>query len=126
LSAAGARQAMGAQFTKTEADDWLKAFAGIDDQKEYLKNFYQMQRAGALVDKDVADFLLRNRGREYDALNEWKASGAKDRIMQENVDAFKNGKPGKVNVAGGQKPAGPKANAAPIDLRDFNQKKAPK
>jgi hypothetical protein len=105
LSAAGARQAMGAQFTAVEANDWLKAFAGIDDQKEYLKNFYQMQRAGALVDKDVADYLLKNRGREYEALNEWKASGAKDRIMQENVDAFKNGKPGKVNVSGGQKSA---------------------
>jgi len=104
LSAKGARQAMGAQFTAQESADWFKAFAGIDDQKQYLKNFYQMQRAGALVDKDVADYLLQNQGREYQALNEWKASGRKDRIMQENVDAFKNGKPTKVNVSG-DKPA---------------------
>ena len=130
LSAEGARKAMGAQFTAQESADWFKAFAGIDDQNEYLKNFYQMQRAGALVDKDVADYLLKNRGREYEALNEWKASGAKDRIMQENVDAFKNGKPTKVNVSGNktnvQKSAGPKASAKPIDYKDFNQKKVAK
>ena len=93
LSAESARQAMGAQFTAPEADAWLKAFAGIDNPKAYLKNFYQVERAGALVDKDLHEYLLKNRGREQDAYLEWKQSGAKDRIMQENVDAFKNGKP---------------------------------
>ena len=125
LSAAGARQAMGAQFTAVEADNWFKAFAGIDDQKEYLKNFYQMQRAGALVDQDLAMTLLQNKGHEHDAWLAWKASGAKDRIMQENVDVFKNGKPGKVNVSPG-KSAGPKASSEPIDYKDFNQKKVAK
>lgn len=100
LSAAGARQAMGAQFTAVEAGDWLKAFAGIDNKKEYLKNFYQVQRAGALVDQDVKNFLLRNKGREQDAYIEWQDSGRKDKIMQENVDAFKNGKLGKVEIPG--------------------------
>lgn len=104
LSAAGARQAMGAQFTKVEADDWLKAFAGIDNKKEYLKNFYQVQRAGALVDQDVKNYLLRNKGREQDAYIEWQDSGRKDKIMQENVDFFKNGKLGKVEIPGA-KPA---------------------
>ena len=125
LSAASARQAMGAQFTAPEANDWFKAFAGIDDQKEYLKNFYQMQRAGALVDQDLAMTLLQNKGHEHDAWLAWKASGAKDRIMQENVDVFKNGKPGKVNVSPG-KSAGPKASSEPIDYKDFNQKKVAK
>jgi hypothetical protein len=105
LSAAGARQAMGAQFTATEANDWLKAFAGINDKKEYLKNFYQVQRAGALVDQDVKNYLLRNSDKgEQQAYIDWQNSGAKDRIMQENVDAFKNGKLGKVEVPGA-KPA---------------------
>ena len=93
LSAESARQAMGAQFTAPEADAWLKAFAGIDNPKAYLKNFYQIEKAGALVDKDLHEYLLKNKGREQDAYLEWKQSGAKDRIMQENVDAFKNGKP---------------------------------
>jgi len=127
LSAAGARQAMGAQFTAQESADWFKAFAGINDQKQYLKNFYQMQRAGALVDQDLKNYLALNKGREDEAINEWKASGVKDRIMQENVDAFKNGKPGKINVSEekptAQKSAGAKANAAPIDFKDFNRKK---
>jgi hypothetical protein len=100
LSAAGARQAMGAQFTAVEAGDWLKAFAGIDNTKEYLKNFYQVQRAGALVDQDVKNYLLRNKGREQDAYIEWQDSGRKDKIMQENVDSFKNGKLGKVEIPG--------------------------
>jgi len=104
LSAAGARQAMGAQFTAVEAGDWLKAFAGIDNKKEYLKNFYQVQRAGALVDQDVKNYLLRNKGREQDAYIEWQDSGRKDKIMQENVDAFKNGKLSKVEIPGA-KPA---------------------
>ena len=107
LSAAGARQAMGAQFTQQESADWFKAFAGINDQKQYLKNFYQMQRAGALVDQDLKNYLALNKGREDDAINKWKASGVKDRIMQANVDAFKNGKPGKVEVSGA-KPAAQK------------------
>jgi hypothetical protein len=111
LSAAGARQAMGAQFTAQEAGDWLKAFAGIDNSKEYLKNFYQVQRAGALVDQDVKNYLLRNPGREQQAYIEWQNSGAKNRIMQENVDAFKNGKLGKVE-APGNKPAGQKSEKA--------------
>jgi hypothetical protein len=98
LSAAGARQAMGAQFTAVEAADWLKAFAGIDNPKEYIKNFYQVQRAGALVDQDVKNYLLRNKGREQDAYIEWQDSGRKDKIMQENVDSFKNGKLGKVEI----------------------------
>lgn len=132
LSAAGARQAMGAQFTAVEAADWLKAFAGIDNPKEYIKNFYQVQRAGALVDQDVKNYLLRNKGREQDAYIEWQDSGRKDKIMQENVDSFKNGKLGKVEIPNAkpaaQKPAtqkssGPKASAAPIDFKDFNQKK---
>jgi hypothetical protein len=104
LSAAGARQAMGAQFTAVEASDWLKAFAGIDNKKEYIKNFYQVQRAGALVDQDVKNYLLRNKGREQDAYIEWQDSGRKDKIMQENVDSFKNGKLGKVEIPGA-KPA---------------------
>ena len=93
LSSESARAAMGAQFTQPEAEAWLKAFAGIDNPKAYLKNFYQVERAGALVDKDLHEYLLKNKGREQDAYLEWKQSGAKDRIMQENVDAFKNGKP---------------------------------
>jgi hypothetical protein len=100
LSAAGARQAMGAQFTATESADWLKAFAGIDNPKEYLKNFYQIKKAGALVDIDLKNYLIRNKGREQDAYIEWQDSGAKDKIMQENVDAFKGGKLGKVDVPG--------------------------
>lgn len=104
LSAAGARQAMGAQFTAVEAADWLKAFAGIDNKKEYIKNFYQVQRAGALVDQDVKNYLLRNKGREQEAYVEWQNSGRKDKIMQENVDSFKNGKLGKVEIPGA-KPA---------------------
>jgi hypothetical protein len=127
LSAAGARQAMGAQFTAVEANDWLKAFAGIDSPKQYLKNFYQVQRAGALVDQDVKDHLLRNKGREQEAYVEWQNSGRKDKIMQENVDSFKNGKLGKVDIPDAkppaQKSAGPKANAAPIDYKDFNKKR---
>lgn len=107
LSAAGARQAMGAQFTAVEASDWLKAFAGIDNPKEYLKNFYQVQRAGALVDQDVKNYLLRNPGREQEAYIEWQDSGRKDKIMQENVDSFKNGKLGKVEIPGA-KPAAQK------------------
>ena len=129
LSAAGARQAMGAQFTAVEAADWLKAFAGIDNPKEYIKNFYQVQRAGALVDQDVKNYLLRNKGREQDAYIEWQDSGRKDKIMQENVDSFKNGKLGKVEIPnakpGGQKSGGPKASAAPIDFKDFGKKKEP-
>lgn len=90
LSAESARAAMGAQFTAPEADAWLKAFAGIDDPKEYLKNFYQIEKAGALVDKDLQMTLLKNPGKEQEAYIKWQESGAKDRIMRENVDAFKN------------------------------------
>lgn len=105
MSAAEARQAMGSQFTAQEANDWLKAFGGIDNPKEYLKNFYQVRKAGAMVDIDLKNYLLRNKGREQEAYIEWQDSGAKDRIMQQNVDAFKNGKLGKVNVSEPKTPA---------------------
>jgi hypothetical protein len=106
LSAESARAAMGAQFTAPESDAWLKAFAGIDNPKEYLKNFYQIEKAGALVDKDLHTYLLKNKGREQDAYLEWEQSGRKDKIMQENVDAFKNGKP---SINPEAKPAAQKA-----------------
>ena len=115
LSAESARAAMGAQFTAPEADAWLKAFAGINDPKQYLKNFYQLEKAGALVDKDLYMYLLKSKKPEKEAYLEWEASGAKDRIMQANVDAFKNGKPGETKPAeqkqSAQRPAGAPANA---------------
>jgi hypothetical protein len=115
MSAAGARQAMGAQFTREESDAWLKNFAGIENSKEYIKNFYQIQKAGALVDQNLSNFLRRNKGREEEAYIEWQDSGAKDRIMRENVDSFKNGKLGKVEMSGAkptiQKPTGAPENA---------------
>jgi len=100
MSASEARQAMGSQFTAQESSDWLRNFAGIDNHKDYIKNFYQVRRAGALVDQDLKNYLSRNKGREDEALVEWQNSGVKDKIMQENVDSFKNGKLGKVEVSG--------------------------
>ena len=122
LSAESARAAMGAQFTAPEADAWLKAFAGINDPIKYLKNFYQIEKAGALVDKDLHMYLLKNKGKEQEAYIKWQESGAKERIMRENVDVFKDVKLGETKPAE-QKPTGAKANAAPIDFRDFNRKK---
>ena len=98
LSAESARAAMGAQFTAPEAEAWLKAFAGIDNPKEYLKNFYQIEKAGALVDKDLHMYLLRSKKPAKEAYIEWQDSGAKDRIMRENVDAFKNVKLGETSA----------------------------
>jgi len=127
LSAESARAAMGAQFTKEESDAWLKNFAGIEDPIKYLKNFYQLEKAGALVDKDLLMKMLENKGREQEAYIEWRKSGARERIMRENVDAFKDVKLGEIKSAeqkpAEQKPTGAKANAAPIDFRDFNRKK---
>lgn len=120
MSAAEARQAMGSQFTAQEAGDWLKAFGGIDNPKEYLKNFYQVRKAGAMVDIDLKDYLLRNKGREQEAYIEWKNSGAKNRIMQENVDAFKNGKQGKVEVSGAKTPRAEKTVAKTGMVTDKN------
>jgi hypothetical protein len=114
LSAESARAAMGAQFTAPEADAWLKAFAGIDNPKEYLKNFYQIEKAGALVDKDLHRYLLKNKGREQDAYLEWQNSGEKDRIMRENVDAFKAGKPTSEATT---KPAAQKPATAPASAK---------
>jgi len=120
MSAAEARQAMGSQFTAQEANDWLKAFGGIDSPKEYLKNFYQVRKAGAMVDIDLKNYLLRNKGREQEAYIEWLDSGAKDRIMQENVDAFKNGKQGKVSVPGASTPKDQKTVAKTGMVTDPN------
>lgn len=120
MSAAEARQAMGSQFTAQEANDWLKAFGGIDSPKEYLKNFYQVRKAGAMVDIDLKNYLLRNKGREQEAYIEWLDSGAKDRIMQENVDAFKNGKQGKVSVPGAGAPKAQKTVAKTGMVTDPN------
>ena len=105
MSASRAKQAMGSQFTAVESENWFKNFAGIDNTKQYLKNFYQLEKAGALVDQDLSNFLRRNKGREQEAYVEWQDSGSKDRIMQENVDAFKNGKVGKVDVSPKAEPA---------------------
>lgn len=120
MSAAEARQAMGSQFTAQEANDWLKAFGGIDSPKEYLKNFYQIRRAGALVDQDLANTLLANKGREQEAYIEWKASGIKNKIMQENVDAFKSGKQGKVEISGASAPKAQNAVAKTGMVTDPN------
>jgi hypothetical protein len=99
-SAAGARAAMGSQFTAQESESWLANFAGINDPYEYTKNMYQLQKAKALVDDDLMDTLLKNPGNEQQAFLDWKKSGARDKIMVENVDAFKNGpKKGKAAAA---------------------------
>jgi hypothetical protein len=90
-SAAGARAAMGSQFTAQESESWLANFAGINDPYEYTKNMYQLQKAKALVDDDLMDTLIKNPGNEQQAFLDWKKSGARDRIMVENVDAFKDG-----------------------------------
>jgi hypothetical protein len=91
MAYAGARQAMGAQFTQKEGESWLANFPGINDPKEYIKNMYQLQKARALVDDDLYDTLIANPGHEQEAYLKWKKSGIKNKIMQENVDAFKNG-----------------------------------
>jgi len=90
-SAAGARAAMGSQFTAQESESWLANFAGINDPYKYTKNMYQLQKARAMVDEDLMDTLIKNPGNEQQAFLDWKKSGARDRIMKENVDAFKNG-----------------------------------
>jgi hypothetical protein len=91
MAYAGARQAMGAQFTQKEGESWLANFPGINDPKEYIKNMYQLQKARALVDDNLYDTLIANPGHEQEAYLKWKKSGIKNKIMQENVDAFKNG-----------------------------------
>ena len=91
MSAAGARAAMGAQFTAQESEAWLANFAGINDPKEYIKNMYQLQKAKALIDEDLMNTLVKNPGKEQEAWLKWKASGRRDEIMTQNVDAFKKG-----------------------------------
>jgi hypothetical protein len=105
LSAESARAAMGAQFTAPEADAWLKAFAGIDSPKQYLKNFYQVEKAGALIDEDVYMYLLRSKKPAKEAYIEWKDSGARERILRENVDAFKDFTPEKSKEPAKEAPA---------------------
>ena len=89
-SAAGARAAMGAQFTAPESEAWLANFPGINDPYEYIKNMYQLQKANALVNKAQLNYIIEHDG-DPKAYLEWEKSDAKNKIMRENVDAFRDG-----------------------------------
>ena len=75
FSAAGARAAMGAQFTENESNRFLKSLAGINDPKEYIKQAYQLKIAEAKLNRARLDYLDAHPTNMAKADKEWRDSG---------------------------------------------------
>jgi hypothetical protein len=86
FKASGARDAMGAQFTAAESENFGKTLADITDPKEYIKNVYQLKIAMAKMNQEYLDYLDEHPTDLVGAKKRWKASGRREEILRENVD----------------------------------------
>ena len=88
FSAAGARAAMGAQFTENESKRFLQTLAGIDNPKEYIKQVYQLKLAEAKLNQARLDYLNSNPTNMAKADRDWRNSDQREKILKEYAPIY--------------------------------------
>jgi hypothetical protein len=84
----GAKAAMGAQYTGTEAKNFEKSLTSINDPAEFVKTTFQIMKAKNEVDLAHARFLSNYPKDLLGGERAWDASGERERIFKDTVTAF--------------------------------------